>query len=227
MKFLKLNSLSTLLGLLAMVFLFACGESETPDAGEMAEDGHMHDETAHDDHAHHDHAQDGQAMHGGPAGGMMDYSAQTPAAFQQQLGQYAEDYQELKDALVDTDFETAKAAASETLSSLEAVDMTQLEGEAHNYWMQQQNTMQQYLQAMADASDIEEIRKHFAEITQPMKQSIAAYGVPGETFYVQYCPMAFNDQGASWISSEEAIRNPYFGDKMLKCGKVQETLANK
>jgi Cu(I)/Ag(I) efflux system membrane fusion protein len=224
MKFLKLNSLSTLLGLPAMVFLFACGNSN--EAGQMAEEGHMHDEAAHDGHAHDGHSHDGEAMQSA-SGDMMDFTAQTPAAFQQQFGQYAEDYQELKDALVDTDFEAAKTAASETLSSLEGVDMAQLEGEAHDYWMQQHKMMQQHLQAMADASEIEEIRKHFAELTQPMKQSIAAYGVPGETFYVQYCPMAFNDQGASWISSEEAIRNPYFGDKMLKCGKVQETLATK
>jgi len=226
MNFAKFNSLSTFLGLLAMVFLFACGNGETAGNGEMAAEEHMHDESAHDGHDHDDHSHDGEAMQR-TSGSMMDFTGQTPPAFQQQLGQYAEDYQELKDALVDTDFEATKAAASEALSSLEEVDMSQLEGEAHNYWMQQHNTMQQHLQAMAGASDIEMARKHFAEITQPMKHSIAAYGVPGETFYVQYCPMAFNDEGASWISGEEAIRNPYFGDKMLKCGKVQETLATK
>jgi Cu(I)/Ag(I) efflux system membrane fusion protein len=36
--------------------------------------------------------------------------------------------------------------------------------------------------------------------------------------------MAFNDKGAYWLSDKEAIRNPYFGDKMLTCGSVEETL---
>jgi hypothetical protein len=36
--------------------------------------------------------------------------------------------------------------------------------------------------------------------------------------------MAFNDQGAYWISDREEIRNPYFGDKMLTCGVVKEEL---
>ena len=42
--------------------------------------------------------------------------------------------------------------------------------------------------------------------------------------YYQYCPMAFNNKGAYWLSNEEAIRNPYFGDKMLKCGLVERDI---
>ncbi len=42
--------------------------------------------------------------------------------------------------------------------------------------------------------------------------------------YHQYCPMAFNDKGAYWLSNESDIRNPYFGDKMLECGEVTDSL---
>ena len=38
--------------------------------------------------------------------------------------------------------------------------------------------------------------------------------------YVQHCPMADNNSGADWLSLEKAIKNPYFGDKMLTCGSV-------
>jgi len=43
--------------------------------------------------------------------------------------------------------------------------------------------------------------------------------------YKQYCPMAFDGKGAFWLSSSEEIRNPYYGDKMLKCGRVEETIS--
>jgi Cu(I)/Ag(I) efflux system membrane fusion protein len=33
--------------------------------------------------------------------------------------------------------------------------------------------------------------------------------------------MAKGNQGADWLSTEEQIRNPYFGDKMMKCGTVK------
>jgi hypothetical protein len=40
------------------------------------------------------------------------------------------------------------------------------------------------------------------------------------TIYKQYCPMAFSNTGAYWLSESKEIRNPYFGDKMLKCGRI-------
>jgi hypothetical protein len=32
--------------------------------------------------------------------------------------------------------------------------------------------------------------------------------------------MAFGNTGAHWLSNTKEIQNPYFGDKMLKCGRV-------
>jgi Cu(I)/Ag(I) efflux system membrane fusion protein len=42
--------------------------------------------------------------------------------------------------------------------------------------------------------------------------------------YHQYCPMAFNDKGAYWLSDVSDIKNPYFGKKMLECGEVTDSL---
>lgn len=42
--------------------------------------------------------------------------------------------------------------------------------------------------------------------------------------YRQYCPMALNELGGSWLSSSPAVENPYFGKKMLTCGEVTDTL---
>jgi hypothetical protein len=42
--------------------------------------------------------------------------------------------------------------------------------------------------------------------------------------YLEYCPMANNNEGAFWLSNEKQIKNPYFGDMMLTCGSVKETI---
>ena len=42
--------------------------------------------------------------------------------------------------------------------------------------------------------------------------------------YVQKCPMANNNKGAVWLSAEEEIRNPYYGDAMLTCGSVIDSI---
>jgi Cu(I)/Ag(I) efflux system membrane fusion protein len=36
--------------------------------------------------------------------------------------------------------------------------------------------------------------------------------------------MANGDAGAYWFSKDKDIKNPYFGDEMLKCGETKETL---
>ena len=155
---------------------------------------------------------------------MVNYTDQVSDAFSGQLNLAIENYQVLKDALVQTDYQKAKTAAAQTLEALQNVDGSLLEGQPRSHWMEQMQPMQQHLEAMVASEDIEAMRMYFANLTEPMKNTIAAFGAD-QTMYVQYCPMAFNNEGASWISDEMAIRNPYFGDKMLKCGSVKETLA--
>ena len=47
------------------------------------------------------------------------------------------------------------------------------------------------------------------------------------SMFVQYCPMANDGNGAYWLASETEIRNPYYGDEMLNCGEVKETISKK
>jgi hypothetical protein len=35
------------------------------------------------------------------------------------------------------------------------------------------------------------------------------------TIYRKFCPMAFGGEGGYWLSSNEEIMNPYFGDKII------------
>ena len=43
--------------------------------------------------------------------------------------------------------------------------------------------------------------------------------------YVVHCPMAAGGKGADWLSSTATVVNPYFGDEMLNCGDVTDTLS--
>jgi hypothetical protein len=36
--------------------------------------------------------------------------------------------------------------------------------------------------------------------------------------------MANKGKGANWLSLENKVKNPYYGSRMLSCGKVVETL---
>jgi Cu(I)/Ag(I) efflux system membrane fusion protein len=47
---------------------------------------------------------------------------------------------------------------------------------------------------------------------------------PDQQFYIQNCPMTNNNNGAFWISTDKEIRNPYYGDAMLTCGSVIDSI---
>jgi hypothetical protein len=71
---------------------------------------------------------------------------------------------------------------------------------------------------------IEEQREFFSPLSDALIALIKSNGVSNGEFYVAHCPMASNNKGANWISPSKTIKNPYFGDKMLTCGSVEETL---
>ena len=70
----------------------------------------------------------------------------------------------------------------------------------------------------------DEKRKELEIMTDAMFNLSRVVKFDGEKIYYQYCPMAFNDKGAYWLSKSRDIKNPYFGDKMLNCGSVEDSL---
>jgi hypothetical protein len=144
--------------------------------------------------------------------------------FQQQLAKVFTSYVSLKDALVASDAEKVKSEASTTGQAVAAVDVKLLSGEAHNDWMSYLTPIQTSLEEIEGAADIEVQRKAFSTLSENLYKSIKAFGLGGTEAFYDYCPMAFNNEGAYWLSDKVAIRNPYFGDAMLNCGVVEEKL---
>lgn len=153
-----------------------------------------------------------------------DYTLSTPDEFKAQLIGLADAYLLLKDALAATDSEQASSTAKEMMKTLSQVDMTLISGDAHMYWMKQLEALQSHGAKITELTDVEEQRRQFDFFSQALITSIKVFGINSDTLYVQHCPMANDNAGADWISSEAAIRNPYFGDKMMKCGTVKDTI---
>ena len=145
-------------------------------------------------------------------------------AFKAGLANLYDTYASLKDALVATDAEQASLGASSMRQTLDAMDASSLQGEARSFWMERSGAMRGALDQMGHAAGVEDIRKGFADLTKPMQETLTAFGANTRKLFVQHCPMAFDHAGASWISDAEQISNPYFGDKMLRCGNVEATI---
>ena len=161
---------------------------------------------------------------GGDGQQLPDFTEVTPLEFKQQLATLSEAYLSLKDAFVATDENMAKQAAQKVTEELPNIDMSLLEGDAHMYWMEQLSGLQAHSEKITEFLDIEEQRKQFDFLSQALIKSIKVFGIPEDTYYVQHCPMAFDNVGADWISDISEIQNPYFGNKMLTCGTVKDTI---
>ena len=80
------------------------------------------------------------------------------------------------------------------------------------------------LDAIVTNDIIENQRDHFVILNKNIVALVMNINNSGSTLYVQKCPMANNNKGAVWLSSDKDIRNPYYGEQMLTCGSVIETL---
>ncbi len=134
-------------------------------------------------------------------------------------------YLELKDALVESDFDEASRLSAGLKSELESIGEHRNQGDAHVAWMESYSNLLGHLRPMANTGDIEEIRSQFRYVSDLLVQAVKSFGIEGVVYH-QYCPMAFDDEGGYWLSSEEQIQNPYLPETMLMCGEVIERLEN-
>lgn len=148
-----------------------------------------------------------------------------PAQFQEQLGCVVQAYLKMKNAFVSSDPEQATEEAKNTLAALDKVDMSLLKGDAMTQWMKLEKDIRNNLNGLIQMQGLEMKRTHFGIISDRLAKAIETLGAKyGDTLYLEYCPMAFDNKGAVWVSEIKEIKNPYFGDKMLTCGEVQKTI---
>ncbi|MFV0573112.1 MAG: efflux RND transporter periplasmic adaptor subunit [Xanthomarina gelatinilytica] len=143
--------------------------------------------------------------------------------FQEQLKVVYNNYINLKDALVKEDSKGSSQNATSILSNLSKVDMKLLKDEAHNHWMAVETEIKSSATSIAGSQDIKTQRNHFKHVSSQLIKAVQIFGVQ-EKVYVEFCPMSDNNNGAYWLSKEEQIRNPYFGDAMLTCGEVKQVI---
>lgn len=127
-------------------------------------------------------------------------------------------YYGVKDALVSTDGAKAKIGASTLVTALGKVDVASLSAIDKKALA----TAKTKAAVISKTTDIDTQREAFEGLSVSMI-ALAKSTKPAKT-YVQFCPMAAEGKGAAWLSDKKEVRNPYYGDKMLKCGSVKEEI---
>ena len=172
------------------------------------------------------------------AGGKNDSKNNTdpsPLAIDKNTGEFNQSYQNLlhgyyglKDALVASDSGKANAAAIQLAGFSDSLKIDEIKGDSTGAIKETAKSFTTEMSTSArnllKENSLDGKRRQFETISEILYNLTRTVRYDGEKIYYQYCPMAFNNKCAYWLSNQYAVRNPYFGDEMLECGSVEDSL---
>ncbi len=123
-------------------------------------------------------------------------------------------YLEVKNALVKADAKQASALATALAATISGIEQ--------QAFVDEKAELLKQTRAIASAKDIEQQRVALGLLSASLWKVIKAFEPVSRAVFYNYCPM----KKAHWLSGEAAIRNPFYGNRMLTCGSVADKINN-
>ena len=130
-----------------------------------------------------------------------------------------EAYIDLKNALIKSDISLASSKSDAFRKALEKIAIDERE-HTDDYW----SVLHKASKGINKEVGLVQQRKQFQIISNKLIALVRNLKKVNTKLFVQYCPMANTNQGAYWLSKEEKIMNPYYGDAMLTCGEIKQVI---
>lgn len=131
-----------------------------------------------------------------------------------------ENYIALKNDLANTNETGAADEAAKIENAMKNFDKSLLTGDQKKVYDDIADELKEHAAHIAK-SKVDHQREHFAMMSKDVYDLVKAFGA-GMTLYHDHCPMYSN--GSMWLSETKDINNPFYGDKMMACGSVEETM---
>lgn len=126
----------------------------------------------------------------------------------------------LKNELVAGNAANSKKSAIDLKTALEAIQSKSVDEETWKAVSPIKEKLLGSLQLFLKELSIAQQREAFAALSDQMIRLAKTTSLIEAELYVDYCPM----KKASWLSIEKPIKNPYYGNMMLTCGSIKETI---
>ncbi|WP_417736521.1 efflux RND transporter periplasmic adaptor subunit [Rosistilla oblonga] len=141
-----------------------------------------------------------------------------PPEVTEQLSGFVAPYLTLSTALAADDLDAAKQAVEPLHQRLAGLPQIVSDAKAVEMWSKEKRDLSEIVASLLKADDLAALRSGFALLSEQMLSLQRMFGLPtDQTVYELHCPMAFEGRGASWLQSDDAVRNPYYGALMLRC----------
>lgn len=131
----------------------------------------------------------------------------------------------LQMALASDDLPAAKKAFADVIGTIKSVDMELFHGKIHQQWMKYSGDITKDAAPGKDAADIAAARNAFYHVSATMIEMEKSFGHSDKrNYYLTFCPMARDNQGAFWLQTVDTVYNSFYGSMMLRCGSIKDTL---
>ncbi len=174
-----------------------------------------------------DHAKRLQAMFGVsyPKHEMPAETLDVPLAFRQQLDRLVSPYLVIAEGLASDDLGAATTGVDPLHQALNSIDSRSIDVAVSKRWQAEQKGLSTIIGRLSSASDLDSMRSAFALLSEEMLTIQRTFGFQSANqLFELHCPMAFDGRGATWLQTNDAVRNPYYGASMLKCADKVEKL---
>jgi len=122
-------------------------------------------------------------------------------------------YYNIKDALVSSDAKNTATNAEKFVKTINSIS-SEIIHESYK------DALLKDASKISATKDLKKQRAAFPTFSANMFALAKEVKLNAEPVYYVYCPM----KKATWLSGSTIIKNPYFGNAMLTCGKVTETI---
>lgn len=145
--------------------------------------------------------------------------------FNTQFSLFLHSYYTLKDAFINEQLNTIDSNSDSLAKMIAALPIKELKSDStQKAALILIESIKAELKGLKGETDIEEKRKAFQMIGEQLLVLMQTVRYDFEIVYHQYCPMAMDNNGATWLSNSADIKNPYLPKTMLECGEVKDTL---
>lgn len=165
-------------------------------------------------------------------------TARHSASFDNGIDSILGAYSSMKDAFVNGDTNTAKAASAKLVLLADSGSLAELKKDTSGIYesaLMQMSDVKANAERLLKQTSLAEMRQDFSMIGESIYPLLKTIHYDGKILYWQNCPMAFGeDKGANWISNTAEIINPYLGKNhpefkstMLHCGETKDSIKAK
>jgi len=130
------------------------------------------------------------------------------------------EYLSIKNALVADNTDEAAEAGGKLVAALDNFDVSDFSDAEQTELKDIIVNAKEQAEHISD-TPMEHQREHFKTLSKDVTDMVAITGTD-KKLYEQFCPMY--DKGSAWLSASNEVKNPYYGSKMVTCGKVQKEI---